>query len=147
MVFDASENESLPFFNVSSLFEGGSSLPVCGCCAPTSGESTPAHKSDQFGTPAAMTASRCIRRNSTMLLWSEYKRPRSHINSTFRRHSTSKRHDERISSIAMEFLLGFRPWLVSQPIRPPSTRLGPTPVRRMLVPCGRSPSELARSRQ
>lgn len=46
----------------------------------------------------------------------------------------------RISPIVMEFLLGFRPWLVSQPIRPPSTRLGPTPVRRRLVPCGRSTS-------
>ena len=40
--------------------------------------------------------SRCIRRNSAVLLWSGYKRPRSHINSTFRRHSASKRRDERI---------------------------------------------------
>ena len=46
--------------------------------------------------PAAVTASECMRRNSEMLLWSGYKRPRSHISSMFRRHSASKRRDERI---------------------------------------------------
>jgi hypothetical protein len=46
--------------------------------------------------PAAVTPSRCMRRNSAIVLWSGTRRPSNHINSMFRRHSDSRRREERI---------------------------------------------------
>src|SRR5216683_1997191 len=46
--------------------------------------------------PAAVTPSRCMRRNSAIVLWYGASRPSNHINSMFRRHSDSSRREERI---------------------------------------------------
>ncbi len=49
------------------------------------------HFSERRNTP-----SRCMRRNSAIVLWSGASRPSNHINSMFRRHSDSSRREERI---------------------------------------------------